>query len=377
MAGRALPFPVEERLRRPSRSPVRMFWTWKSGEPRSPSLTFWRRKCARSCTCASVRLGARRSRSAAVPLLQERPELAAVAIAQHDDRAHEVRALVAAARLRAVAVDALARPHLAPAVGGRRRRPPACRSARRPASMPPPPRPGGGPPWRPPAGGGPCGACAAEIIAPAAISTAIANPFVIVALATVPARRLFAQLSNGTQPWLRGDQADGEAEPRHSPELLGNVQLARAERGGPDGRCREASGGDERLRCAGRRPRRPACGVPFWPAGAAAAGRCPAASTQRSAQWPMASSAGASARPLAVSEYSTRTGVSGMTVRATIASSSSSRRRSESIRSVMSGMAVRSSAYRDGRCRRIWMIAPGPAPADQLDRLVKPRAQPW
>src|SRR6187402_3511098 len=61
-----------------------------------------------------------------------------------------------------------------------------------PASMPPPPRPGGGPPWRPPAGG-PCGACAAEIIAPAAIITAIVNPFVIVAPATVPARPLFAQ----------------------------------------------------------------------------------------------------------------------------------------------------------------------------------------
>jgi len=58
----------------------------------------------------------------------------------------------------------------------------------------------------------------------------------------------------------------------------------------------------------------------------------------------MASIAEASARPFFVSAYSTRTGVSGMTVRSTIPSCSSSCNRSLSIRSVMSGTATRSVA---------------------------------
>ena len=60
----------------------------------------------------------------------------------------------------------------------------------------------------------------------------------------------------------------------------------------------------------------------------------------------MASMGPASARPLSVSEYSMRTGVSGMTSRATIASFSSSCRRSLSMRSVMPGMAARRPAKR-------------------------------
>ena len=124
---------------------------------------------------------ARASRSAAVALLQERPELAAVAIAEHEHRAHEVRALVAAARLRAVAVDALARPDLAPAVSGRRVH---HRLVARPGPRQhaPPPRPGGGPPCRcPPA---PALAAPAPYLrgrrrpsAPAATSTAITEAF--------------------------------------------------------------------------------------------------------------------------------------------------------------------------------------------------------
>src|SRR6186997_978703 len=107
-----------------------------------------------------------------------------------------------------------------------------------PASMPPPPRPGGGgPPCRPPAGGGPCGACAAETIAPAAITTAIANPLVIV----IPRNR-----PEHSRP-LRFSRTDREcATP------LAVCGRAR--------RVRDANltDGDERLRRGGRRWGQPA-----------------------------------------------------------------------------------------------------------------------
>jgi hypothetical protein len=67
-------------------------------------------------------------------------------------------------------------------------------------------------------------------------------------------------------------------------------------------------------------------------------------STQLAAQRPIAPSAGSSARPFSVSSYSTRTGTSGTTMRLTMLSASSSRRRSESMRSLISGIAARSSA---------------------------------
>ena len=81
-------------------------------------------------------------------------------------------------------------------------------------------------------------------------------------------------------------------------------------------------------------------------------------STQRSAQAAMASIAEARSRPFLVSAYSTRTGVSGTTVRSTIPSSSSSRSRSLSIRSVMSGTAARSVANRQRERSSRKTIAP-------------------
>ena len=60
-------------------------------------------------------LDARRAALHRMSLLQERPELAAVAIAQKHERAEQVRPGVGAARLRAVAGDALGWPRLLPA----------------------------------------------------------------------------------------------------------------------------------------------------------------------------------------------------------------------------------------------------------------------
>ncbi len=85
----------------------------------------------------------------------------------------------------------------------------------------------------------------------------------------------------------------------------------------------------------------------------------PAPPTDHSCAHPAsASTAAPSARPFAVSEYSTRTGVSGTTSRATTPSLSSSRRRSESIRSVISGMAPRSVEKRALPPSSTYTIAP-------------------
>ena len=59
----------------------------------------------------------------------------------------------------------------------------------------------------------------------------------------------------------------------------------------------------------------------------------------------MASSASFSERPLWVSSYSTRTGLLGTTVRVNSPSTSSDLKRSDSMRSVMSGMADLMAAY--------------------------------
>ena len=77
-----------------------------------------------------------------------------------------------------------------------------------------------------------------------------------------------------------------------------------------------------------------------------------------SAHAEMASMAAVSARPFFVKAYSTRTGVSGMTVRSTMPSASSSCSRSLSMRSVMSGMASRSVANRQRSLSSTNRIAP-------------------
>ncbi len=59
-------------------------------------------------------VGQRRCRPAALHLvsaLQKGPELVAISIAQDDERARQVRSIVGAARLGAVTIDALGRPH--------------------------------------------------------------------------------------------------------------------------------------------------------------------------------------------------------------------------------------------------------------------------
>ena len=76
------------------------------------------------------------------------------------------------------------------------------------------------------------------------------------------------------------------------------------------------------------------------------------------AQSVMALMAAASARPFFVNAYSTRTGVSGTTVRSMMPSSSRTRSRSLSIRSVMSGMASRSVAKRQRDLSSTNTIAP-------------------
>src|SRR6185312_10960373 len=92
------------------------------------------------------------------------------------------------------------------------------------------------------------------------------------------------------------------------------------------------------------------------PAGSAAA---------RSAGWihslaqsPIATIAVSSARPLSVSSYSMRTGVVGNTFRVTTPSASSSRNRSASIRSLISGTFSRISWYLDLPASIALMIAP-------------------
>jgi hypothetical protein len=72
----------------------------------------------------------------------------------------------------------------------------------------------------------------------------------------------------------------------------------------------------------------------------------------------MAASACSRARPFSVSSYSTRTGVSGITSLSMIPSVSSSLSRSDSIRSLISGTAARSSAKRIRPGKSSWMIAP-------------------
>ena len=67
---------------------------------------------------------------------------------------------------------------------------------------------------------------------------------------------------------------------------------------------------------------------------------------------------GGEGAPFFVSAYSTRTGVSGITVRSTIPSSSSSCSRSLSMRSVISGIASRSTAKRHRDFSSTKMIAP-------------------
>ena len=58
-----------------------------------------------------MRVSEQRARTAAhhllVSALEQRPDFAAVPIAQHDERAHQVRSVLGAARLRSVARDAL------------------------------------------------------------------------------------------------------------------------------------------------------------------------------------------------------------------------------------------------------------------------------
>jgi hypothetical protein len=77
------------------------------------------------------------------------------------------------------------------------------------------------------------------------------------------------------------------------------------------------------------------------------------------AQSPIASTAAASSRPFLVRAYSTRTGDSGITVRFTMPSCSSSKSRSLSIRSVMSGISLRRVAKRQRRDSiRTKMMAP-------------------
>ena len=80
-------------------------------------------------------------------------------------------------------------------------------------------------------------------------------------------------------------------------------------------------------------------------------------------------------RPFFVSEYSTRTGVSGITVRSTMPSASSSCRRSLSIRSVMSGIASRKVANRQRGLQQHEDDRAGPAAADELAGAVKARAE--
>jgi hypothetical protein len=68
-----------------------------------------------------LRIGQARGRLAAlhrVAALEERPDLAPIPIAQHDERPQQVRPPFTAACLRAVAGDALGNPHRRPALGG-------------------------------------------------------------------------------------------------------------------------------------------------------------------------------------------------------------------------------------------------------------------
>lgn len=80
--------------------------------------------------------------------------------------------------------------------------------------------------------------------------------------------------------------------------------------------------------------------------------------TQRSAHRATAKSVVCNSRPLSVRAYSTRMGGSGNTVRETIASRSSSRSRSDSIRSLMSPTALRRVENRDGPAIRTCSTAP-------------------
>src|SRR5262245_1085291 len=61
---------------------------------------------------------ARRAALRRMSFLQERPEVAAVTIAPHHVRTHQIGAFVSAAGCRAVAVNTLRRPDCAPPVGG-------------------------------------------------------------------------------------------------------------------------------------------------------------------------------------------------------------------------------------------------------------------
>ena len=65
-------------------------------------------------------VGARRPALRRMSLLQKRPQLAAVPIAQHDHRSNQVWPAVGAAGLRAVTGDAFGDPHVPSAIGRRR-----------------------------------------------------------------------------------------------------------------------------------------------------------------------------------------------------------------------------------------------------------------
>ena len=203
MAGRALPFPVEERLTgfRITGEDVLDLEERRSAQPVVHLLAEEVREVLH---LGIGEIGARVPALQRMAFLQERPELTAVAIAEHQDGAHEIRALVAPARLRPVTVDALARPHLAPAVSGRRvhhrlvARPGArehatAAASRRRSTLPP-------------AGRRPLRRLRGRDHRPGRHHHRDRQSFVIVALATVPARPLFASAFGGNrgeaEPWI-------------------------------------------------------------------------------------------------------------------------------------------------------------------------------
>src|SRR5262245_33380385 len=65
-----------------------------------------------------AQVAARRAALRRMSLLQKRPEVAAVTVAPHHVRTHQIGAFVSSAGCRAVAVNTLRRPDRAPAVGG-------------------------------------------------------------------------------------------------------------------------------------------------------------------------------------------------------------------------------------------------------------------
>ena len=173
------------------------------------SLTRWRRKCARSSICASVRLAA-----GVAALRRVRPSSGTVRARCRSDRAARRASgrgsapFVGAARLRAVAVDALARADLPSAVRGRGvdhglvaragAREHAAAASRRRSH-----------PARPPAGGGACGRPRSSRRRPSSPRSQI--PLSSWSSQMSP-RLLLGSFERGTQPWLRSQiEADGRS----------------------------------------------------------------------------------------------------------------------------------------------------------------------